>query len=301
MTVLEGAVVYSNLIALLSIGLTITYITTGVPNFAQGSFAIAGSYTALTLFSLFGLHPYYAIPLALIPGGLLGVSVYLLILKPLLRREASTVTLMIATLALDFILLGLFGAYSDYLEGMTEISAKKFIFTPYDFELSHVSAVLLFSSMVMVVLLICLFLLLYRTKFGIALRASMENSALAEVMGVNVEHTRIFSWFLSGSLASIAGCFLPFRQEIVPLTGSLIIVSIFAASIVGGLTSVYGALLGGYVIGFSESFITFQISTLVGPGVLVYGRVISLAILIATLVIAHEGLAGVVKKWSILS
>ncbi len=298
MSVLEGAVVYSNLIALLSIGLTITYITTGVPNFAQGSFAIAGSYIALTLFRLFALHPYSSLPIAFILGGLLGVSIYVFTLKPLIRREASTVTLMIATLALDFILLGIFGAYSDYLEGMTGKTAKKFIFTPYDFEVANISAILLFSTLVIGLLLICLFLLLYRTKFGIALRGSMENPELAEVMGVNIENTRLFSWFLSGSLASIAGCFLPFRLEIVPLTGSLIIVSIFAASIVGGLTSVYGALLGGYVIGFSESLITFEFSKIFGPGILIYSRIISLAIMIATLVVAHNGLAGVVKKWN---
>ncbi len=296
MSVLEGALVYSNLIALLSIGLSITYITTGVPNFAQGSLAIAGSYIALTLLRLFNLHPYSSLPVAFLLGGFIGIGVYTLSLKPLIRREASTVSLMIATLALDLILLGIFGAYSDYLGQVTGKSAKKFIFTPYDFEIFNTSAILILSTIVMILLLISLSLLLYGTKFGIALRASMENPELAEVMGVNVESTRLFSWFLSGSLASIAGCLLPFRQEVVPLTGSFIIVSIFAASIVGGLTSIYGAILGGYVIGFSESLVTFEISRIFGPNVLVYSRVISLAMMIATLVIASEGLAGAIKK-----
>jgi len=299
--VVEGALVYSNLLALLSIGLTITYITTGVPNFAQGSFALFGSYTALTLLYTLKIHPYASVPLAFALGGLAGVAVYALALKPLLKREASIVTLMIATLAVDLILLGFFGAYSDFLEGLTGKSAKKFIFTPYDFSIFGFKAILLLSTFAISLLLVSLSALLYGTKFGIALRASMENPELAEVMGVNVARTRTFSWFLSGALASTAGCFLPFRQEIVPLTGSLIIVSIFAASIVGGITSIYGSVLGSYIVGFSESLLTFIISLAFGQ-ILVYSRVISLIMMLIALVIAPKGLAGVVKKkWSIYS
>ncbi len=293
--VLEGAIIYSNLLVLLSIGLTITYITTAVPNFAQGSFAVFGSYIALTMLRLFGIHPYYSIPIALIFGGLLGVAVYLFILKPLIDREAEIVILMIATLALDLILLGFLGAYSDYLGGITKKAAKKFIFTPYDFNIGNISAIFIVSIIVIAIILASLFLLLYKTKFGVALRASMENPALAEIMGVNVEYTRIFSWFLSGSLAAVAGCLLPFRQEIVPLTGSIIIVSIFAASIVGGLASIYGALIGGYIVGISESLVTYQLSTILGSGVLVYSKVVSLIVLVVMLILAPQGLTGV--KW----
>ncbi len=84
-------------------------------------------------------------------------------------------------------------------------------------------------------MVLSLFLLLYKTKFGIALRASMENPSLAEIVGVDVERARMFSWILSGALAAMAGTLLPFRQEIVPAGGALMIVSIFATSIVGGL------------------------------------------------------------------
>ena len=165
--VLEGAIIYSNLLVLLSIGLTITYITTAVPNFAQGSFAVFGSYIALTMLRLFGIHPYYSIPIALIFGGLLGVAVYLFILKPLIDREAEIVILMIATLALDLILLGFLGAYSDYLGGITKKAAKKFIFTPYDFNIGNISAIFIVSIIVIAIILASLFLLLYKTKFGV--------------------------------------------------------------------------------------------------------------------------------------
>ncbi|MBO8179719.1 MAG: branched-chain amino acid ABC transporter permease [Archaeoglobus sp.] len=291
--IVEGSLIYSNLLVLLSIGLTITYITTAVPNFAQGSFAVFGSYVALTMLRLFNIHPYASLPVTFILGGLLGITTYLLILRPLIRRGATVVILMIATLAFDLILLGIIGSYSDTLAVITRKSASKFTFIPKDFTILSVSASLFVSSLVIILVLISLIVLLYKTKFGIALRASMENPSLAEVMGVNVEYTRLFSWFLSGALAAMAGCLLPFKYEIVPSTGAIIIVSIFASSIVGGLSSIYGALIGGYIIGFSETSVTYGLSTIFGTGILLYGRVVSLIVLVITLVIAPRGLTGV--------
>jgi|TARA_B100000315_G_C14592061_1_gene596459 branched-chain amino acid transport system permease protein len=296
MAVLEGAIVYSNLLVLLGIGLIITYITTGVPNFAQGSMAIFGSYISLTLWLTYGINPYFSLPISFLFGGTLGILIYLIFLKPLIRKEAKVVTLMIATLAIDIIFLGILGSYAETLRTIIKKSTKKFIFTPLDFDFLQFDGILIVSSLIIVTIFSTLFYLLHKTKFGIAMRASMENPSLAEIMGVNVEYTRIFSWFLSGSLAALAGSLLPFRQEIVPLTGTVIIVSIFAASIVGGLGSIYGALAGGYIIGISESLITFYLSKFFGPGILVYGKVISLTILVTTLILAPTGIVGL-KIW----
>ncbi len=293
MAVLEGAIIYSNLLVLLSIGLTMTYVTTGVPNFAQGSLAIFGSYVSLSLLYLYDIHPYYSLLISFILGGTLGTAFYTVILKPLIARGARIVILMVATLAADLIMLGCLGAYSDYLGSITNRTAKKFIFTPYDFELFGSSAIFIVSSLVIATMLLSLFLLLYKTKFGIALRASMESPFLAEIMGVDVENSRIFSWLISGALAAVAGSLLPFRQEIVPASGAIIIVSIFAASIIGGLASIYGALVGGYVIGMSESLVTFELASIFGSGVLLYAKVISLTILILMLVLAPKGITGI--------
>jgi len=302
MGVLEGAVIYSNLLALLALGLTLTYITTAVPNFAQGSFAVFGSYIWLTMWRLFGLHPYLSIPIAFPLGGLLGAAVYALVLRPLIRRGANVVTLMIATLAVDLILLGFRGIYAGFLGSLTGSPCEMFMFTYLVKYIHGVPDILLVSTAVMIATLASLLVLLYRTKFGIALRASMENPVLSEIMGVNVEKTRMFSWFLSGALASVAGVLLPFKQEIVPATAELIIVSIFAASIVGGLSNIYGAIIGGYIVGLSESLITYLLSTIFGAGMLVYGKVVSLSIIVVTLLIAPKGLAGVnwrrVIRWS---
>lgn len=73
------------------------------------------------------MHPYYSIPLSFALGGTLGIAIYLLVLKPLIRKKATVVILMIATLAVDIILLGILGTYSDALSNITRKATKKFI------------------------------------------------------------------------------------------------------------------------------------------------------------------------------
>ncbi len=295
-TVIEGAVVYSNLLALLSLGLTITHITTRVTNFAQGALAVLGSYTAMTFLYLYDVHPYASIPAALLCGGAAGLLLYLLVLRPLILRGASDVMLMIATLAVDLVFMGVFGMYAGYINAITHRMAARFTFAGLDFRLGHVSGVLAVSTLIILMLLTTLFVLLYRTRFGVALRASMENPDLAQSLGINVEQVRLFSWFLSGLLAGIAGCILPFRQEIYPGTSGIILPSVFAASIVGGFESIYGALVGSYVIGLSESLIPYALTGMLGYDIMVYGKAISLAALAFTLIFAPRGIMGV--SWS---
>ena len=302
MGVIEGTIVWSNIMVLLALGLTLTYITTAVPNFAQASFAVVGSYIALTLLRLVGLDPYLSLPLTFIIGGVVGLSTYYIALKPLVKRKASIEMLMIATLAWDLILLGVVGAYAETLSTITKKTETLFVFTNIDFEFYGIHGRLIMSTLVVLLTLVGLYLLLYRTKFGIALRASMENPSLAEAMGINVENTRLFSWFLSGALACMAGSLLPYLQEIVPQTGYFLIVSIFAASIVGGLHHIAGALIGGYVIGISESLFTYGLSSIFGPGVLVYDKLISLAIMIIVILCIPNGITGTnlwrrLEKW----
>jgi branched-chain amino acid transport system permease protein len=296
MGVIDGAITYANLLALLALGLTLTYITTAVPNFAHGSFAVIGSYLAYTLLVAWGINPYLAVVPTFIIGGLFGTVVYLLTIRPLIRKGASVDMLMMATLAVDIILYGFLGAYSDYLSDVFKRNASKFVFTNIDFTIGNVPGRLVVSTLLVLGTLLGLYILLYKTKFGIALRASMENPALAEAMGIDVEMTRLFSWFLAAAVAGMVGAVLPFLQETVPGTGGFIIVSVFAASIVGGLRNIAGGLIGGYIIGLSESLVTYGLSDVLGTGVLVYSKVVSLLIMVAVLLLLPEGITGT-KLW----
>jgi branched-chain amino acid transport system permease protein len=144
-----------------------------------------------------------------------------------------------------------------------------------------------------------------RTKFGVSLRASIENPDLARVLGINVDLAYTVSWFLAGGLAGASGALWAFMIESYkPETAYLIIVSIFAGSILGGLGSIYGALVGGFLVGLAETVglvitqnLLQQLLNMLGLTVTVtltqYQRFFSLIIVIVMLLVAPQGLAGI--------
>ena len=101
------------------------------------------------------------------------------------------------------------------------------------------------------VLMLVLHLILSRTTFGFSLRAVAENPALAQVNGVNLSRTIMAVWLIGGGLAAVAGVFYGLSHQIIPVMGRDLVLPIFAATIVGGIGSVYGAVLGGFIVGIA--------------------------------------------------
>jgi len=222
------------------------------------------------------------------------VLMYLLVLRPLSRRGSSLVSLMIATFAVDVAFIGIFGIYSDYLTLRFGVAdSKQFYELPSDFVIGGLPGILLVAPLALGVTTLGLFLLLTRTNFGVAMRASVENASLARILGVNVEKVYLVSWFLAGAFASSAGSiyvlWLPGGID----TGSSIIVEIFAASILGGLTSIYGAVLGGLIIGGSEIILTSLGSQFLGSWVAIYQKAIPLSLMVITLLVLPRGIVSI--------
>ncbi len=307
---ISSAVIYSSLLGIMCIGLTLTYLTTKVPNFAHSDFVVVGFYTTFTLFILDGLNAYVTIPAAVLAGSLSALLMYLLVLRPLTRKNSSLVILMIATLAINITMTGIFPAYADYLNSSFGKLIVSRGYTPYnifplpDISIYGIGGLLLFSPVLLVLLTIGLYLLLTKTKFGIAMRASIENPALATILGINIERVYIFSWLLAGGLAGLAGSLYILQFSGSVNVSSQIIVSIFAGSILGGLSSIYGAILGGVIVGASEIFLTTWLSqglgeifgSGVGSSVLSYQKGIPLFLMIVALMLVPKGLVSI--NWS---
>jgi branched-chain amino acid transport system permease protein len=278
----------------MAIGLTLTYLTTKVPNFAYGSFVTIGIYTTFSLNALDKLDPYLSTPVAFLVGAFSSVGMYLGILRVLARRGSSLVALMIATLALDIAFIGIFGIYTDYLYNHYQlIQSKSFYQLGGDFTLYGIPGLAFVAPISLVLLTVVLFILLTRTRFGIAMRASVENPSLARVVGIDVEKTYVFAWFLAGGFAALAGSFYTLWLPGSVDSGSKLIVEIFSASVLGGLASIYGAVLGGLIIGASEILVTDAGTRLFGSWVLVYQKGIPLVIMVITLLFLPQGLVSI--------
>ena len=291
--ILRDAVVFASILSMLSTGLTLTYMTTKVPNFAHGDFAVVSIYVSLILAEILGLNPYLGILPGFLVGGLAALILYLLILKPLLDRGASYVILMIATIAYDMILISAINILADYLTGVYKVVTRLFILKSYDFQVFDQPGIVFIAPLIAMAMVISLYLFLNKTKFGIAMRAAIENPSLAGVVGINVNLTYAVSWFISGGLAGVSGTLMPLWLMCNPDLGMRLIVSIFAASIVGGLTNIYGAFIGGLLIGFAEVLGTGYLSIIVGSWIIPYRPIIPLVMMSLTLLFAPKGLTGI--------
>ncbi len=291
---MADALVYGCLFALMAMGLTLTYMTTKVPNFAHGSFVTVGVYLTFTLFHFDNLSAYYSIPFSFLLVGATGAAMYRMVLKPLSARGASLVSLMIATLAIDIAFIGIFGIFSDMLSNVYKVfNSKFFLLANTDISIFGLRGLTLVAPIFVVLVTIILWLSLTKTKFGIAMRTAVENPSLAGVLGINIERVYLVSWFVAGGLAGLAGSLMVLWLPGNPHVGSDFIVAIFASSILGGLLSVYGAVIGGLMVGGLTVLLTVYAGELLGSWVSAWEVAMPMLIMAVSLLVVPQGVTGV--------
>jgi len=294
--IFSDAIIFASLLGLLSIGLTLTYLTTRVPNFAHASFATIGVYIALIATRVWDAVPYIAIPIAFVISGLVALSLYQFILKPLIRKGSPQAILMIATLAFDLVVIALLNITADFIVKTFQVTSREFTLRSYDVEFMGFPLIVFVAPLTIAILAITLHIMLKKTKFGIAMRAATQNSDLAEIVGINVKLIYAVSWLLGGGIAGIAGSLMSLWFQGDPNLGTQLIPSVFAASIVGGFLSIYGAIAGGILIGLTEILGTRFLAGELGSWLIAYRPLVPLVFIVVTLLLAPRGLAGI--NWS---
>lgn len=299
--VILAALALSSGISLAAAGITIIYMSTETFNFAHASMLSYAFYTVFIMNLLYKGSPYLYIPLAAIVSGGIGVLIYFTINKWLIRAGASMVTLMMSTLGADLILFGALNSLVDQLTITFKRDARYFLLAEQDILLGRIGEVQvkllhIVSLLVVVVVIIAIHLFLTKTKFGIAMRTTVENPTLAKVLGINPESVYIASWFIGGALAGLGGGLLTLLLPGEPRIGMVLIVPLFAAAIVGGLYSIFGSLLGGFLIGLSQQIGIYLLAQTLGSWINAYKLIIPLAMMVATLLLYPEGLGAL--PWS---
>jgi len=189
--IFSDAIIFASLLALLSIGLTLTYITTRVPNFAHASFATIGIYIALIATRVWDTSPYIAIPIAFVISGIVAVALYTFILKPLIRKGASQAIQMVATLAFDLVMIAMLNITADFIVKTYQVTSREFSLRSYDAEFLGFPLIVFVAPITIAILAITLHIMLRKTKFGIAMRAATENSDLAGIVGPPVASVEV--------------------------------------------------------------------------------------------------------------
>ena len=291
---LTNAFTYSNMLVLMALGLTFSYITLKVPNFAQGDFIAVGAYVAYTSYVLWDIHPYLTIPLSFLVSGAISLLMFLFVFSPLSKRGFKLTELMIAYFAAEMIIRSALLIYTDYMQSSLSKYFSNILIPVGQVEIRgyEISSPLLASFILLLTILVSFLIILKYTKLGIALRAVIQNPELGRVYGVNVEKMYAISWFLAGGITGMTGPVILTFFPTDPNIGWTFLIRIFAASIVGGIDSMLGAVIGGYFVGMSEVLGIYVLSQPPIGLQPVYRVVIPFVLMIAALLIMPRGIAS---------
>ena len=244
-----NGLILGSMYALVAIGFSMIYGIVRLINFAHGDIVMIGAFVTLGLIQSLGApFPVVAIGV-LLAGGLMGVLIEKTAFRPM--RGAPQVTGFIASLALSIILQNL---------GILTLTAqpRNFAFPDDLQELVHAGAVSfrvidLVIMLTALALMCALILLVRKTKLGMAMRATAENIDVARLMGIKIDRTIMAAFAIGSALAGIAGLMWGGKfGQIDPLMGFVPGLKSFVAAVIGGVGSIPGAILGGYVLGLAE-------------------------------------------------
>jgi len=235
-------------LSLMAVGLTMVYSLLRFPNFAHVESATIGAYAALFFSTTLGLAFLPAAVLAILLTAVLGVVFDKLVFGHL--RDRSDIILMIASFALGI--------------GIRQVFLLFWGPRPHFFSVgwgsalsiggAHITPVQIGVIVTAVVCMLLFHLLLNRTRMGIAMRASADNSVLAEASGIRTERIVTAVWLLGSGMAGVAGVLLALDTQIQPNMGVAVIIPVFGAAIMGRIGNPYGAMAGALIFGFAENF-----------------------------------------------
>lgn len=292
-TVIQGFLL-GGLYALLGIGMTIIMGVMKIINLAHGELMMVAMYIAFVLFSAFHVDPYLSVVIAAPALFLLGIGIQKYLINPVLKVDSILPeNQVILTVGIGMVLANIATIIfkSDYRQTPVDYSTKAWYLTdfwkssPVDLSLSFPWTV---SFVIAVLITAGLWFFLTRTDLGKSIRATAQDPDAATLMGVNVQRMRMITFGLGSSLVGAAGClFIPIYYIYPDIGGQFTLIA-FVITILGGLGSTVGAIIGGLVLGLFESLT----ATYIGMGWAPVGRFM---IFVAALIFLPGGVASLLK------
>jgi branched-chain amino acid transport system permease protein len=276
--VLISGAVLGSIYALGAIGITLIFGILRFAHFAHSELMTSGAFFAFLLASAFTamgiVTPlptgFVVLPIAMVISVFFALGIDKGFYAPLRKRGAKPVTLLIASIGVTLMIQGLVrlffgtGTYSFF-----ETEAKEIIRIDTGFIGGSRPITFTEPQMLMVLVtavsVLALHVFLTRSRLGKAMRAMADNADLAQVSGINTALVVRVTWVIAGALACMAGTMLALDVTLKPDLAFNIILPIFAAAIVGGLGQSYGAIAGGFLIGFAETLAVFNWAILLRP------------------------------------
>jgi len=276
-----NGIVLGSIIALAAIGLTMVYGVLNFANFSHADFMALGAYIAFVLNVALGLNIILSFFIAIAIAGALGVLLDFLVWKPMRRKNADLVSLVIISIGLSLIvrnaIIFIWGGSTRNFDLPVRRGIEMLGVTITHNQLIGLGTAILFMVLV--------HFFLKNTKLGKAMRAISDDINLARISGIDSDKVIMWMWFIGIGLAGVAGILYGLETTIRPNMGWFLILPMFAAVILGGIGNPYGAMVGGMIISLSQ-----ELSMLILPSE--YKMGVSLCIMILVLLFKPKGLFG---------
>lgn len=294
LTLAVWGVMLGGVLALGSIGLTLVYGVLKFPNFSHGALLGIGAYTALAVMAVlpegprlgpfsFGWEFLAALVVSMPVVGLVALAVDRVIYRRLRNQNAALVLFAMASLGMAFFLRsGIYMIWGPDFHFYYQGRPNPAMNLPFNV---RVQADQLFILGLALSLVLLVYLLLTKTRMGKAMRATADNPQLAQVRGIDTERVIAWTWVLSGALAAAGGAMYGLTSQLRPEMGFWLLLPMFAGTIMGGIGSPLGALVGAMIIGI----VTQMSAAFLNPA---YGPAIAFILMIVMLILRPQGLFG---------
>jgi len=281
-----NGIVSGSYFALGAAGLTLVYGVLRLVNFAHGEFLTFAAYMTVLAHGTMSQPLLVALAFGVVVTALFALGLELVMWRPMRRKGAGILQLLLMALGLAFVIRNVI-----QLVAGTEVrTIGANVTAAVHIGGIHIGRTELWAVIVALVALLALALMLRGTRLGREIRALSDNAELAETTGIDTNRVITYTWLLAGGLAGLAGVIYAASVGVVtPQLGFGIVLSLFAAVVVGGIGNAFGALGGGMLIGLAQEW-----STLIFPANLKVA--VGFGVMILVLILRPQGLFGQARR-----
>ena len=280
--ILINSLISGGIFAVLALGFSLVFGVAKILNMAHTAFYMVTAYFILTLNVLLGVPLLLSAVLAILVTSFLGMISYKFLLDRVKKHETAVliISLSLGILFQEILLImftGDFRRFPPFVPGYVEL---------IDVRVSYQH---IFAIFVSGIILLCIWILLTKTRLGKAVRAVAQDIEIANIMGINVSRICMITMGISAGLAGVAGAIVGPIFTVQPYMWMHPLIMVLAAVVLGGLGSAKGSVIAAFILGFAETMTTFLI-----PGGSFLRGTISLGVMVIVLMLRPEGLFGVV-------
>lgn len=256
--IIINSLIAGSLYTLTAMGFSLVYSCTKFVNLTHGMVAAAGGYIVFYLAKILGLDMSFSIIFGILGAGILGLGLNKIIFEPLKRRRSSNTVLLVASLGAMIViqsLLAIFFTSQFQTLGDSNTIRKIYIFS--NVVVTQTQIIILLSALISFTALSSI---LKFTKFGKMARAINDNEEVAAIVGINTKKIIRWLFFLGSIIAGLAGVLAGFDTGLQPTIGMNLLIKGYIATVIGGIGSIKGAVIGSLILGIAENFGTWKIS-----------------------------------------